>query len=233
MFQDRLDQVLGEIKAGSVKGVIREDHSYANVAGTWTQTHQELEFGIRRAWRNARKCIMRSHCEELKLCDLRDITSSAEMVTELVRGVSEAFNGGLVQPTVFVFPPRKVNARGPMIWNHQILQFAGYKTEDGTVVGDPMSVEVTEAIMDLGWQPPEPKGRWDLLPLVAIAEGDSPAMIEIPEKLARLVNIRHPTFTAEFERLDLKWVAFPALTRLGFDIGGVQYTAAPFIGWYV
>ena len=255
-FQDRLDQVLGEIRAGSVKGVIRADHSYAKVAGTWTQTHQELEFGIRRAWRNARKCIMRSHCEELKLCDLRHITSSAEMVTELVRGVYEAFNGGLVQPTVFVFPPRKVNARGPMIWNHQVLQFAGYKTEDGTVVGDPMSVEVTEAIMDLGWQPPEPKGRWDLLPLVAMAEGDctyiselflhtplsssakselcvGPAMIELPADLRKLVRIGHPSYATEFERLDLKWVAFPALTRLGFDIGGVQYTAAPFIGWYV
>lgn len=151
-FQTRLDQVQGEIKAGSVKGVIREDHSYANIAGAWTQTHQELEFGIRRAWRNARKCIMRSHCEELKLCDLRHVTSSVEMVTELVRGVSVAFNGGNIQPTVFVFPPRNVNTRGPMIWNHQVLQFAGYDL-DGTVLGDPMSVEVTNAIIDLGWQP--------------------------------------------------------------------------------
>ncbi len=136
-FQNRLDQVQGEIKASSVKGVVREDHSYANIAGTWTQTPQELEFGIRRAWRNARKCIMRSHCEELKLCDLRGITSSAEMVIELVKGISGAFNGGNVQPTVFVFPPRKVNTRGPMIWNHQVLQFAGYETDDGTVLGDP------------------------------------------------------------------------------------------------
>ena len=230
-FQSRLNQVQGEIKAGSVKGVTREDHSYTLLAGTWTQTHQELEFGIRRAWRNARKCIMRSHCEELKLCDLRGITSSTDMVTELVTGVSDAFNGGNVQPTVFVFPPRSVNARGPMIWNNQVLQFAGYKIEGGAVLGDPMSVELTNAIIDLGWQPPEPKGPWDVLPLVAMAEGDSPAMIELPADLRKLVNIRHPKYTTEFERLDLKWVAFPALTRLGFDIGGVQYTAAPFIGW--
>ena len=80
---------------------------------------------------------MRSHCEELKLCDLRGITSSAEMVIELIKGISGAFNGGNVQPTVFVFPPRKVNTRGPMIWNHQVLQFARYETDDGTVLGDP------------------------------------------------------------------------------------------------
>ena len=231
-FQSRLDQVQGEIQAGSVKGVIRKDHLYANVAGAWTQTHQELEFGIRRAWRNSRKCIMRSHCEELKLCDLRGVKSSVDMVTELVKEVSVAFNGGNVQPTVFVFPPRSINSRGPMIWNSQILQFAGYKLDDGIVLGDPMSVEITNAIIDLGWQPPEPKSRWDVLPLVAMAEGDLPAMIELPADLRKLVNIRHPKYSTEFENLDLKWVAFPALTRLGFDIGGVQYTAAPFIGWY-
>ena len=233
VFQNRLDQVQGEIKASSVKGFIREDHSYANVAGAWTQTHQELEFGIRRAWRNARKCIMRSHCEELTLCDLRGVKSSVEMVTELVKGVSVAFNGGNVQPTVFVFPPRNVNSRGPMIWNHQILQFAGYKIDGGAVLGDPMSLEITNAMIDLGWRPPEPRSRWDILPLVAMAEGDCPAMIELPADLRRLVNIRHPKYSTEFESLDMQWVAFPALTRLGFDIGGVQYTAAPFIGWYV
>ena len=231
-FQNRLDQVQGEIKAGSVKGVIRKDHLYANVAGAWTQTHQELEFGIRRAWRNSRKCIMRSHCEELKLCDLRGVTSSIDMVTELVKGVSVAFNGGNVQPTVFVFPPRSTNGRGPMIWNHQVLQFAGYRLDEETVLGDPMSVEITNAMIELGWQPPEPRSRWDVLPLVAMAEGDLPAMIELPADLRKLVNIRHPKYSTEFEILDLKWVAFPALTRLGFDIGGVQYTAAPFIGWY-
>lgn len=148
VFQNRLDQVQVEIKAGSVKGVVREDHSYADVAGVWTQTHQELEFGIRRAWRNAKKCIMRSHCEELKLCDLRGVASSIGMVTELVKGVSDAFNGGIIQPTVFVFPPRKANSRGPMIWNHQVLQFAGYQT-DGTYVPEPFPSILRQIVGEL------------------------------------------------------------------------------------
>lgn len=232
-FQERQKQVLREIHAGSITGVIREDHSYGRLGGNWTQTYEELEFGIRRAWRNSRKCIMRSHCEELILCDVRRVTSSRGMLTELIKGVLAAFNGGNVRPTVFVFPPRNVNARGPMIWNHQVLQFAGYESEGGTVLGDPASVDVTKAAIDLGWQPPEPRGRWDLLPIVAMAEGDYPAMIELPADLRKLVHIRHPKYTTEFKRLDLQWGAFPALTRLGFDIGGVQYTAAPFIGWYV
>ncbi|KAL8798680.1 MAG: hypothetical protein Q9182_006466 [Xanthomendoza sp. 2 TL-2023] len=143
------------------------------------------------------------------------------MARELVRSMREAFNGGNVLPT------------GPIIWNHQFLEFAGYEMEDGSILGDPNSVALTKAITELGWEPPISRTRWDLLPLVVMADGDVPAMIEVPSELAKLVEIRHPRYGAEFEKLDLKWVAFPALTRLGFDIGGVQYTAAPFIGWFM
>lgn len=120
-----------------------------------------------------------------------------------------------------------------MIWNHQVLAFAGYESEDGSILGDPISRELTKAIIELGWDPPEPKSRWDLLPIVTMADGDVPIIAELPENLRKLVEIRHPQYGKEFEVLDLKWVTFPALSRLGFDIGGVQYTAAPFIGWYV
>jgi nitric oxide synthase oxygenase domain/subunit len=85
--------------------------------------------------------------------------------------------------------------------------------------------------MDLGWEPPSPKSRWDLLPVVAMAENDAPAIAELPDELRNLVSIEHPAYPAQFQKLDLKWYQFPALSRLGFDIGGVQYTAAPFIGW--
>ena len=232
-FKDRLGQVLGEIRAGATEAVIRQDNTHGLVGGNWAQTSQELEFGIRRALRNSRKCIMRSHSDELKLCDLRGVTSSSQMVAELLKGVSEAFNGGNILPTVFVFPPRKIDCRGPMFWNHQILQFAGYEAEDGSIKGDPNSVNLTKAILDLGWVPPESRSPWDLLPIVAMAEGDRPAFADIPVNLRLLVTIAHPQYAAQFEKLSLRWVSFPALTRLGFDIGGVQYTAAPFIGWQV
>ncbi|KAL8677710.1 MAG: hypothetical protein Q9186_005894 [Xanthomendoza sp. 1 TL-2023] len=232
-FTDRLDAVLTEIKNGASEGILRETQQRGMIGGNWHQTAAELEFGIRRAWRNARKCIMRSHSDELKLCDLRNVISSASMASELVKSMCEAFNGGNVLPTVFVFPPRRPDSKGPMIWNHQFLEFAGYEMEDGSVLGDPNSVALTKAIIELGWEPPTSISRWDLLPLVVMADDDIPAMIEVPLELANLVEIRHPRYGAEFEKLDLKWVAFPALTRLGFDIGGVQYTAAPFIGWFM
>ena len=118
-----------------------------------------------------------------------------------------------------------------MIWNHQILGFAGYEMEGGSVLGDPMNQDLTKAIIELGWNPPTQKSRWDILPIVTMADGDVPVFVEIPPDIRKIVEIRHPRYQDEFEKLDLKWVAFPALTRLGFDIGGVQYTATPFIGW--
>lgn len=232
-FQERLVVVKDEIRAGVINGIAREGRSRTELGGNWTQTLEELRFGIRRAWRNSRKCIMRSHCDELQLCDLRHITTSIEMAEATLKSVSEAFNGGNIQPTVFVFAPRTVNGRGPMIWNNQILQFAGYEAEDGSVLGDPASVDLTKAMIEIGWKPPHARSRWDLLPLVVMAENDSPALMEIPARISTLIQIRHPQYCDAFRDLDLKWVPFPALTRLGLDIGGVQYTAAPFIGWQV
>ena len=65
-FKQRLNDVLAEIKTGACEGVIREGKQHGKIGGSWKQTPEELEFGLRRAWRNARKCIMRSHCDELK-----------------------------------------------------------------------------------------------------------------------------------------------------------------------
>ena len=235
-FQHRLQEVRQEIRDGAIKDKVQEEVSdnatkCITIGGNWTQTSSELEFGIRRAWRNSRKCIMRSHCEDLKLCDLRHVTSSVQMVAKLLEKVSEAFNGGNIIPTAFVFPPRRIGCRGPMFWNHQILQFAGYENADGSVLGDCNSVQLTNEIIELGWVPPVSRSAWDLLPLVAMAEGHRPAFAEIPPYLRTLVDIRHPQYMNQFSKLALKWVSFPALTRLGFDIGGVQYSAAPFIGW--
>lgn len=231
-FEARLQEVIDEINLGATEGVTSEDKAWRKLGGNWTQTYEELEFGIRRSWRNSRKCIARNHHQELKLCDLRSITKSSEMATELLRNALVAFNNGRVEPTVFVFPPRQSDGRGPMIWNNQILGFAGYKMDDDTILGDPGNVELTTAIIELGWNPPNVRSQWDLLPLVVMAEGDKPAMIQIPAPLSTLVQIHHPGFPGIGE-LGLRWVAAPALTRLGFDIGGVQYTAAPFIGWFM
>ena len=36
-----------------------------------------------------------------------------------------------------------------------------------------------------------------------------------------------------FEELGLKWYALPAVANMAFDCGGLEFTAAPFNGWYM
>ncbi|KAJ3955346.1 hypothetical protein N0V92_008117 [Colletotrichum tropicale] len=202
------------------------------VGGLWTQTFEELEFGLRTAWKHARKCIMRSEYRNLRLCDLRHVRTSKKMAETLIENLKVAYNSGEINPTVFVFPPRDINSRGPMIWNSQLLSFAGYQQSNGEILGDPANVELTNAIIELGWTPPRFRSQWDLLPLVTMAEGQEPVITELPKDAFPLVQIRHPKHPG-LETLGLRWVPAPALSRLGFSIGGVQYTAAPFIGWFM
>lgn len=98
-----------------------------------------------------------------------------------------------------------------------------------------MTASLTEAIIALGWQPPAIRTKWDLLPLVTVAEGDEPWITPIHDNPFPLVNISHPnaTHALAFKKLGLRWVPAPALSNLGFDLGGLQFTAAPFIGWFM
>lgn len=101
------------------------------------------------------------------------------------------------------------------------------------MLGDPMNVDLTSAIIELGWKPPTMRTRWDVLPIVTMAQGDEPVITEVPQSKFPLVPIQHPRHQLAFDKLGLRWVPAPVLSRLGFSIGGVQYTAAPFIGWFM
>jgi nitric-oxide synthase len=46
------------------------------------------------------------------------------------------------------------------------------------------------------------------------------------------IPIVHPQF-GWFAELGLKWYALPAVSAMLFDAGGVEYSAAPFNGWYM
>ncbi|KAH9816997.1 Nitric oxide synthase [Teratosphaeria destructans] len=230
----RSAEVVREIDTNTVEVQPSTSRNTAvKTAGPWFQSYEELQHGVRLAWLHAPKCIMRSEYQSLRLFDFRHVESSIEMGKVLLEGLVESFNHGDIAPAVYVFPPRQPGTRGPMIWNGQLLSFAGYPQEDGSVLGDPANVKLTQAIIELGWQPPEFRSRWDLLPIVTMAEGDEPAIFEVPQEHFPLVCIEHPKYSLPFQKLGLKWVPAPALSRLGFDIGGVEYTATPFIGWFM
>jgi hypothetical protein len=59
-----------------------------------------------------------------------------------------------------------------------------------------------------------------------------PELFELPPSAARLVDIVHPR-VANFASLQLKWYAIPAVSSIELSVGGMQYTASPFNGWYM
>ena len=78
------------------------------------------------------------------------------------------------------------------VWNSQLIRYAGYKMEDGSVIGDPANVEFTDVCLRLGWRPPQPQSQWDVLPLVLQAAGNDPEVFEIPSELIIEVQLSHP-----------------------------------------
>lgn len=81
-FNTRLTEVLQEIEQNSTTArhssfsgngsSATQARCTGTVGGSWTQTSEELEFGIRQAWKHSRKCIMRSEYKDLRYVHVID-----------------------------------------------------------------------------------------------------------------------------------------------------------------
>ena len=131
-----------------------------------------------------------------------------------------------------MFAPDRPGRPGPRILNDQLVRYAGHRTSTGGVRGDGGQVELTEHALALGWQPPDPPGRFDVLPLLIAADGAGPEVHELPRDAVLEVPLVHPEF-AWFAELRLRWHAVPAISNMPLSIGGITYPAAPFNGWYL
>lgn len=57
-------------------------------------------------------------------------------------------------------------------------------------------------------------------------------LFDIDKNLIFEVPLRHPDYSW-FEQLELKWYAVPFISDMKLKMGGIEYTAAPFNGWYM
>ncbi|KAK3612609.1 hypothetical protein CHS0354_042118 [Potamilus streckersoni] len=198
--------------------------------GTYELTTNELIFGAKTAWRNAPRCIGRIQWSKLQVFDARNITTARGMFEAICNHIKYATNDGNIRSAITVFPPRTSGRSDFRVWNSQLISYAGYKQQDGSVVGDPIKVDFTELCQKLGWK--GKNGRFDILPLVLQANGHDPELFEIPPDLVLEVNLKHPKFPW-FAELGLKWYSLPAVSNMVFDCGGLEFTACPFNGWYM
>ena len=203
--------------------------------GTYHHTSEELEFGCRLAWRNSGRCIMRKVSFSLELRDCRSITTSRECFEQIVEHLKYAANEGTIKPVISVFPQKMCGESAPVrVWNRQLVGYAAYKREDGTIMGDPVNLAFTAQCAKLGWLPPTIKSDFDVLPIIisdSIQGHDRPQVFELSSEAILEVEIHHPEHDL-FSALNLRWYALPAISNMGVDIGGVYYQTAPFNGWY-
>ncbi|XP_051966525.1 nitric oxide synthase, inducible-like [Xyrauchen texanus] len=198
--------------------------------GSYKLTTKELEFGAKQAWRNAPRCIGRIQWANLQLFDARECRTAEDMFQMLCDHIQFATNEGNLRSAITVFPQRTDGQHDFRVWNNQLLKYAGYKMADGTIIGDPGSVDFTEMCIQIGWTPKY--GIFDVLPLVLQANGEDPQLFEIPQHLILEVPMEHPQYEW-FKDLNLRWYALPAVSNMLLEIGGLEFTACPFNGWYM
>ena len=195
--------------------------------GTYEHTLDELSYGARLAWRNSSRCVGRYFWQSLQIRDMRHLETEAEMFAALVDHIKIATNNGDLRALMTAFKPD-----GRRLWNAQLLRYAGYRQADGTILGDPANVEFTEQALKLGWQPPAKRTPFDYLPLIIQLPEREPQWFNIPAEIILDVKIVHPNY-AWFQELGLQWYALPAVSNMCLDLGGIQYTCAPFNGFYM
>lgn len=201
-----------------------------DATGTWTQSYDEAATGARVAWRNSARCIGRLYWRSLVVRDRRGVTTASEIADACIEHLEFSTNGGRIRPTLTLFPQADADGVGPRIWNEQLVRYAGYRRDDGSVVGDPRNVAFTDRCRALGWR--GAGGQHDLLPLVIQLPGKRVELFDIPLSAVLEVPIHHPEF-AWFADMDIRWHALPAISSMRLDAYGVNYTAAPFSGWYM
>ncbi|NXU10346.1 NOS2 protein, partial [Pardalotus punctatus] len=198
--------------------------------GSYHLTKDELTFAAKQAWRNAPRCIGRIQWSNLQVFDARDCKTAKEMFEHICHHIQYATNNGNLRSAITVFPQRTDGQHDFRVWNSQLIRYAGYQMPDGSTLGDPVTVEFTQLCIDLGWKPKY--GRFDVLPLVLQANGQDPEIFELPPEIVLQVPMEHPKYEW-FRELELRWYALPAVANMLLEVGGLEFTACPFNGWYM
>ena len=106
-------------------------------------THDELVWGTQMAWRNASRCPARAVWKNLKVFDKRHIGDTDAMFEALLEHLEYTSNGGNIRAAITVFRQRTPGKKDPRMWNSLVIQFAGYQQDDGSIIGDPATVDIT------------------------------------------------------------------------------------------
>ncbi|SES18896.1 nitric oxide synthase oxygenase [Actinokineospora terrae] len=220
-------------EAGPAANRIAWVRAEIELTGTYRHTSAELAHGARVAWRNSARCIGRLYWRSMRVRDMRAVHHPVEVAQQCEQHLRLATNGGRIRPLITVFAQDAPGRPGPRIWNEQLIRYAGYPAADGgRPVGDPRYAGFTAAVTALGWRPPARPGPFDVLPLVVSGPDGRPRLFTLPPDAVAEVELTHPELPW-FAELGLRWHAVPTISSMRLRVGGVDYPAAPFNGWYL
>ncbi|MCC3768943.1 nitric oxide synthase oxygenase [Streptomyces sp. UNOC14_S4] len=198
--------------------------------GGYVHTPEELAFGARVAWRNSARCIGRLYWRSLVVRDRRHVTRLDEVAAECGEHLRLATRGGQIRPVITIFGQDDAHGPRTLIWNEQLIRYAGYPSVGKGCTGDPRSLGITWLAMRLGWR--GRGGRFDVLPLILQSRDEGVRLHELDPGDVLEVPLAHPELDW-FGELGLRWYAVPAISHMRLRIGGLSYSAAPFNGWYM
>jgi nitric-oxide synthase len=226
-----LEQVYQELGLPALEQRLVDVQQEIETTGTYKHLPIELEHGARLAWRNSNRCIGRLYWKSLVLNDKRNVANTNEVFDALEEHLEMATNNGKILPLITVFPPLQPNGNSPFrIWNKNLIRYAAHQQEDGTIIGDPDQLAFTKLCKQWGWT--GNGGEYDILPLVVQANGELPTWRKLKQESVLEINLAHPEYIW-FSDLQLKWHAVPLISDMVLEVGGIQYPAAPFNGWYM
>ncbi len=200
--------------------------------GWYDHTPEELAFGARLAWRHSARCIGRLYWRSLEVIDARTVKAPEEVASAVCSHLKTAFNEGKIRSMITIFSPVRGEELPTSIESRQALQYAGWVIPGQGAVGDPLNIEVTRIVEQLGWKGGASRSPFEILPLLIRDARQRRSIHAIPPDVVNEVRIEHPEFPA-FSELGLRWYAIPCITSMIMTIGGIDYPCAPFNGHYM
>jgi nitric oxide synthase oxygenase domain/subunit len=88
----------------------------------------------------------RLHWQSLVVRDCRALRSAEEIFSALIEHVRLSTGTGKVVPMITIFAPEHSDQRPVRIWNRQLIDYAGYRRSDGSILGDPLNVRFSEVV---------------------------------------------------------------------------------------
>ena len=131
-------------KLGPVEPRLAVVRAQIAATGTYVHTPDELAYGARVAWRNSSRCIGRLYWRSLVVLDRRrartrrrDLRPAGAPPVHGRRHRGGQPRAGRSARSSRSSPQAQPGRPYARIWNEQLIRYAGYRDDDGGVIGDP------------------------------------------------------------------------------------------------